>query len=127
MVTARNSHRKSQALTHPKDSRSLKPSLDDFAKLMVEATEGESAIVISQAQETLESASLTAMHAKTTYDLAKITFKTARKSAKTALTHMKENPEPFVAAAVPVAISVWTIVRRMAKNRQALAAQNSRH
>ena len=103
--------------------QAMKLTIDNFAKSIDELTLGDASNTIAQVQETIEHATMTAMHAKETYDLGKVAFDSVRTTAKDVFAKVKENPEPFITAAVPAAIGLYLALR---KPRPAIGTPRSR-
>lgn len=90
----------------------LKVTINNFARAIDELTHGDASDSVVQVQQTIDSAVVTAMHAKETYDLAKAAFDSVKGTAKEVFEKVKEKPEPFIAATVPVAIGLYMMLRR---------------
>ncbi len=107
-------------------SQALHGAVGDFASLISEMTSGNANETITAVQDTYQHATQTVTNAKETFDLGKRAFDTLRTASKEVFAKVKENPEPFVAAAVPVAIGLLMLLRTKTQNSGTMNAGNQR-
>lgn len=92
--------------------QAMRGTLDNFAKAVDALTMGDASNTVAQVFETIEQATVTVAHAKETVDLGKKAFESVRGTTKNIVAHIKENPEPFIAAAVPAMLGLFLMFKR---------------
>ena len=93
-------------------SQAMQNTLTGFAQTVDNMTGGDASQTLTQVQDTIEHATETLAHAKETFELGKVAFESIRGTSKNVFAKVKENPEPFIAAAVPLAIGLFMMIRR---------------
>lgn len=103
---------------------SMKSTFDTFARAIDELTLRNASEAAHQVQEAFEQATVTANHAKKTIDLAQAAYKSIRETAKDVIAKAKENPEPFIAAAIPAVVGIGMIIVRSQTFRRSGVQKN---
>lgn len=100
------------AMSNVGGGRALQGTVTDFAAAIDDLTDGNATELVTQLQEAFEHGTMTAAQAKETFDLSRRAFQTIRKTSKKVFANVKENPEPFIAAAVPVVVGLLMLMRK---------------
>jgi methyl-accepting chemotaxis protein len=105
-----------------KDLDPVTASFKDFGSSVDKFAGGLASSTIDQAKSTVEQARVTMQHlgeamnqAKETVTQLKATVDSVKETAKQVLVHMRKNPEPFIAAAIPGLIGVYLLLQKMRK------------
>ena len=104
------------------DDDSVTSSFKDFESSVDKFAGGIATTAISQAKETVAHAkdAITQLReavaqAKETVSQAKSTIEAVKETARQVLVHMRKNPEPFIAAAIPGLIGVYLLIQKIRK------------
>lgn len=101
-----------RVMTTVRAGEELTGTVETLARSVDSLTRGEASHAVTQVRDTLDSATVTAQHARKTFRLGKTAVEGIRNSMKGVFEQMKEKPEPFVAAALPSIVGLYLFIRR---------------
>lgn len=90
-------------------------SVDKFAGGLAQSAIGQAKETVAHARDTMTQFNEAITRAKETVSQAKATVDAVKQTARQVIQHMKNNPEPFIAAAIPGLIGLYLLVEKVRK------------